>query len=62
METKGYLSILNHHKRISHTYVMRLRRLEMFYFFNAGTDFRRQNLTSVDISAYMRMGYSTQRP
>ena len=53
---KHFLSIWNHHKCLSYlfplhlnTYVMGLRSLCIFYFFSAGIDFWRQNLTSTDV-------------
>ena len=51
-----FFSIWNHHKCLSYlfplhlnTYVMGLQSLWIFYFFSAGIDFRRQNLTSTDV-------------
>ena len=57
METKGLFSIWNHHKSLSlvfpihlNTYDMGLRPLQIFfYFYSAGIDFSRQNLTSIDV-------------
>ena len=57
MEAKGFYSIWNHHDCLSqlfpihlNNYVMGLQPLEIFYFYSAGIDLSRQNLTYTQTS------------